>query len=202
MTVILTILIIWYFLHDQFEFSAVTRFSYWFIPIFTLYQFTRTFAWSTVNLLILLLIIIFASWVGYFQAKRTRIQLEETASTYFRDSTGNEIPIYKKVVTAQGGRGYLYGWLLTIGAQFVIELAYLHEQLNFAKIWEEFLTEVLADLMSFYRFIPAGRHSSWTLWALTGGTSLAYTLWLMHRSPAVDRTLRGTTKYRHTTPES
>lgn len=31
------------FIKDQFEFSAIGWLSYWFIPIFCLYQFMRTF---------------------------------------------------------------------------------------------------------------------------------------------------------------
>lgn len=201
MTVLLIILIIVHFVKDQFDFSAVTRLGYWIIPIFTLYQFIRTFAWSTLNVVTLAIIVIFASWVGRYQARHTRIQLEETATTYFRDAQQHEVPIYRKVVTAQGGRHYLYGWLMTLGAQFVIELTYLHEHLTLSKIGAEFFTEVLADLMSFYRFTGAARHTSWTLWALTGATSLAYTLWLTRKSPAVKRTLFGETKYRRVTDE-
>ncbi|MDV0430390.1 hypothetical protein RXV91_05815 [Lactiplantibacillus sp. DA1] len=201
MSALLIGLIIYHFLHEQFEFSKITRLGYWIIPIFTLYQFGRTFTWSPINGLVLMIIIGFATWIGHYQARHTKIRLEETATTFFRDSEQHEIPIYRKVITAQGGRPYLLGWLMTLGAQFIIEITYLHEHLSWTKINQEFFQEVLADLITFYRFSASGRHTSWTLWALTGGTSLAYTLWLAHRSPAAKQTLFGETMYHHTSSE-
>lgn len=195
MTALLIVLIIYHFLHEQFEFSKITRLSYWIIPIFTLYQFGRTFTWSPLNVTVLAGIIIFATWVGHYQASHTKIQLEETATTYFRDAEQREVPIYRKIITAQGGRPYLLGWLMTLGAQFIIEFTYLHENLSWEKVNQEFFNEILADLITFYRFSTSGHHTSWTLWALTDTTSLAYTLWLAHRSPATKQTLFGETKY-------
>ena len=201
MTAFIIALIIYHFIHEQFEFSTLSRLSYWIIPIFALFQFFRTFTWSGLNLIVLAAIILVGGWIGHYQADHTQIRLEETATTYFRDAQQNEVPIYKKVVTAQGGKHYLYGWLMTIGAQLVIEGAYLHENLTAGKVWEEFFKEILADVMTFYRFSSSGQHTSWSLWALTGFTSLAYTLWLTRKSPAAKRTLFGETKYRRVTPE-
>lgn len=201
MTALLIIILIFYFLHEQFEFSRITRISYWFIPIATFYQFFRTFVWSPLNNIVFVGIMIAASLIGHYQAAHTRIRLEETATTYFRDAQQNEVPIYRKVITAQGGASYLYGWLMTLVLQFLVELVYLHEHLTVTKIGKEFFDEVLADLFSAFRFSDNVHNTSWTLWALTGGTSLAYTLWLAHRSPAAKRTLFGETKYRRVTEE-
>jgi len=201
MTALLIVILIFHFLHEQFQFSRITRIGYWFIPIFTFYQFFRTFVWSPLNAIIFVGILIAASLIGYYQAQHTRIQLEETATTYFRDAQQNEVPIYRKVITAQGGTSYLYGWLMTLVLQFIIEVAYLHEHLTVAKIGAEFFDEVLADLFSVFRFSNNVHNTSWTLWILIGGTSLAYTLWLAHRSPAARRTLFGETKYRRVTEE-
>ncbi|MFC6181241.1 hypothetical protein [Lactiplantibacillus daowaiensis] len=183
------ILITIYFIHDQFEFSAIKRFSYWIIPIFTCYEFVTTFKWSTLNGLLLSGIVVFAYFVSRYQAMHTRIRLEETATTYFHDAAGQEVPIYRKVVTAQGGRHYLYGWLMVIGMQLLIEATYLHEHLTAHRVWTAFFEEIMADVLSFYRFASADSHTSWIIWALTAATSLGYTLWLAHRSPAARRTL-------------
>lgn len=177
-----TVLILIYFIHDQFEFSSITRISYWIIPIFGLYQFFNTIKWNRLNLLIIILLAIFAAAIGYYQAIHIKLRLEETASTYFRDSNDQEVPIYKKTITAQGGRHYLYGWLMVFVIQLLIETIYLHESLTPVKIWDVFFDEVLADLFSFTRFVDA-KHTSWIIWALTSFTSLSYTLWIAKISP-------------------
>ncbi|EIW12958.1 putative membrane protein [Lactiplantibacillus pentosus KCA1] len=200
MLALLIIFIIYHFIHEQFEFSRITRLNYWIIPIIMLFQFLRTFTWSITNGLMLAGILVFATVVGYFQASHTQLKIElavphhsddEQSTTVVKidpqqkTGTGQPPTNQATTVSAQGGRPYLIGWLLTLGAQLVIEWAYLHEELSWATVNNEFLKEVFADLSSIYRFSESGRHTSWTLWALTGATSLAYTLWLAHRSPAV-----------------
>lgn len=200
MLALLIIFIIYHFIHEQFEFSRITRLNYWIIPVIMLYQFIRTFTWSITNGLVLAGILVFATVVGYFQASHTQLKIEPTiqhhsadaqsttvvkTSSHQKAATGQPTTNRATTVSAQGGRSYLLGWVLTLGAQLVIEWVYLHEELSWATINNEFLKEVFADLSSIYRFSESGRHTSWTLWALTGATSLAYTLWLAHRSPAV-----------------
>ena len=194
MNALLISLICYYFFREQFKFGKISRLNYWIIPLFMLFQLYKTFTWSSVNILTLALIVIFSTWIGHFQAIHTKIRLEETDVAYFRNAEQHEIPIYHKVITAQGGRYYLFGWFMTLGAQLIIELIYLHENLSWTTISQEFFKEVLADLIKFYRFSTMGGHNSWTLWALTGFTSLAYTLWLAHRSPAAKQALFGKTK--------
>lgn len=201
MTTILIVLILLHFFHEQFEFSSINRLGYWIIPILTGYEFLQSFSWSWLNASLLVGILGFASLVSWYQAKHTKIRLEETATTYFRDDQQHEVPIYRKDVTAQGGRYYLYGWLVVIVVQLLIEALYLHENLTPHKVWEDFFEEVMADVFSFYRFTRAGAPTSWILWALTASTSLGYTLWLARRSPAARRTLFGHTKYRRVTDE-
>lgn len=190
----ITALILLYFIHDQFEFSAISRISYWIIPIFTFYQFFNTFVMNTNNLLIVFCLIIFAIAIGYYQAVHTKIRIEETSNTFFRDTNGNEVPIYRKVITAQGGRHYLYGWLIVLGVQLLIEVIYLHEKLTPTKIWDVFFEEVVADLFSFSRFVGSS-HTSWIIWALTSFTSFGYTIWIAKLSPTARRKLFKQDKY-------
>lgn len=184
------------FIKDQFEFSAITWISYWFIPIFCLYQFVRTFVWSPINVALTIGLIIVSVLVGHYQTAHTQVRLEETGSQYFRDANGQEVPIYKKVITAQGGRHYLYGWFVILVLQILIEGTYLHQVLTMDHVFEETYKEILADVMIFYRFTGA-RHSSWILWGLTAFSSLSYTLLLAHKSPLANRVLFGKKKYRH-----
>lgn len=201
MTTFFIVLVLLHFFREQFEFSSISRLNYWIIPIFAGYEFVIAFKWSWLNIGLLVGIMAFASLVSHYQASHTRIRLEETATTYFRDAQDHEVPIYRKDVTAQGGRHYLDGWLMVIGMQLLIEAVYLHEQLTPHKVWEDFLEEVLADIFSFYRFTAANAHTSWILWALTASTSLGYTLWLAHRSPAARQKLFGQTKTRRVKDE-
>lgn len=184
------------FIKDQFEFSAIGWLSYWFIPIFCLYQFMRTFVWSPLNAVITVGLIIVATLVGHYQTAHTKIRLEETGNRYFRDANGQEVPVYKKVVTAQGGRHYLYGWLMILGLQLVIEGLYLHELTSIDHLFEAAYKEVAADVLIFYRLTGA-RHSSWILWGLTAFSSLSYTLFLAHKSPMAKMVLFGKKTYKH-----
>lgn len=189
-----TALIIIYFIYDQFEFSSISRISFWIIPGITLYQFFNTFKLTTANLFIVMGLIIFSLAIGYYQAIHTKIRLEETSNTYFRDTSGKEIPIYRKVITAQGGRHYLYGWLMVLLLQVIIEAVYLKVTLTPVKIWDIFLEEVLADLFSFTRFVGSS-HTSWIIWALTSFTSFGYTIWVAKLSPLARRKLFNKDKF-------
>lgn len=187
------------FIHEQFEFSQINRLSYWLIPLFCGYQFIRTFRWSPVNGGWVLLILGLSLLIGTYQARHTIVRQEETGTQYFKDATGQEIPIYKKVITAQGGRHYLYGWAAVLILQIVIEVIYLHEELSVGLVFKEAYTEVLADVMTFYRFTGA-RPTSWIIWALVALSSLSYTVMLAHRSPLAQRALFGRQKYHQITP--
>lgn len=193
-TPFITALILIYFIQDQFEFSKISRISFWIIPFSTLYQFFNTFVVNQTNLLIVAALIIFAIGIGYYQAVYTKVRLEETSSTFFRDNQGQEVPIYKKVVTAQGGRHYLYGWIIVLGVQILLEVLYLHERLTPLKIWDVFLEEVIADLFSFSRFVGS-EHTSWIIWALTSFTSFGYTFWIAHLYPLARRKLFSQDKF-------
>lgn len=76
MLALLIIFIIYHFIHEQFEFSRITRLNYWIIPVIMLYQFIRTFTWSITNGLVLAGILVFATVVGYFQASHTQLKIE------------------------------------------------------------------------------------------------------------------------------
>lgn len=189
-----TALILIYFIYDQFEFSSISRLSFWIIPALTLYQFFQTVKWTQVNILIIIGLIIFSIGVGYYQAHNTAIRLEETSSTFFRDTEGKEVPIYRKVVTAQGGRQYLYGWLAVLIVQILLEAVYLHERLTPIKIWDVFLEEVMADIFSFSRFVGKA-HTSWIIWALTSFTSLSYSIWVAKMYPLARQKLLNKDKF-------
>lgn len=189
-----TAIILIYFIYDQFEFSSISRISFWIIPALAFYQFFNTVKWTGINLLIIFLLALFAIAIGYYQASYTKIRLEETSNTFFRDQSGNEVPIYRKVITAQGGRHYLYGWLIVLVVQILLEVVYLHEQLTPIKIWDVFIEEVMADLFSFTRFVGSN-HTSWIIWALTSFTSFSYTFWIAKMSPLARQKLLNKNKF-------
>ncbi|WP_367376955.1 hypothetical protein [Levilactobacillus cerevisiae] len=93
--------------------------------------------------------------------------------------------MYRRVVTSQGGRRYLEGWVLVMIVQVVIEVTYLNKAFTAHNVWEMVWEEIIGDLVSFYRFTSGTRQTSWIIWALLGFTSLGYTLWLARRSPEV-----------------
>ena len=187
MTVVLVVAIMIYFIRDQFEYSPVHRVTFLLVPLFTCYMFMKAFGWTLLKGGILVLLMLFAAWISHYQAKTTQIREEHRPVSYFQDATGHEVPIYLKRVTSQGGHGYLRGWIMVIIAQIIIEATYLHETMSTHKIWEVVWDEVLADLLTPYRFVTSSAHTSWILWALTGFTSLGYTLWLSHQFPKVSQ---------------
>lgn len=189
-----TALILIYFIYDQFEFSSISRISFWIIPALALYQFFSTVKWTSVNIWIIIGLIIFSIGIGYYQASFTKVRLEETSSTFFRDTNGNEVPIYRKVVTAQGGRQYLNGWLIVLIVQILLEVVYLHEKLTPIKIWDVFIEEVMADIFSFSRFVGSA-HTSWIIWALTSFTSLSYSIWITRMYPLARQKLLNKDKF-------
>lgn len=185
MTIILSIVVIIYFVIDQFEYSLVHRFSFWLLPLFTCYLFMKTFVYSPLNLGLAVALAIFAAAVSYFQAAATQIRQEKRIQLYFENDQHEEVPVYRRVVTSQGGRRYLEGWLLVLLVQIIIEVTYLNKALSVHNVWEIVWTEIIGDLLTTYRFATASSHTSWILWALMGFTSLGYTLWLSRRSPEV-----------------
>lgn len=197
MNVFMVILIFLYFIKKQFEFNPITPLGYWIIPLLSLYEFFLTFKWSLINLVLLLGILLFASAVGHYQAKHTKIQLEEIGISYFRDLSQNEVPIYRKSVTSEGGRHYLYGWLITIIIQLLIEAFYLGEHLTVGGIWEDFFREMVADILTVYRFSGIYKNVNWTIWALAGLTNLSYILCLTKKSQIARQALFGKINHQH-----
>jgi len=185
LSIIISIGVIIYFIVDQFEYSLVHRFTFWVLPLFTCYLFAKTFIWSPLNLVLVVAIAIFAALVSRFQANATQVRQEKRVRYYFENAQHQEVPVYRRVVTSQGGRRYLAGWLLVIVVQVIIEVTYLNKALTAHHVWEIVWEEIVADLLTVYRFAVAGRHTSWIIWALLGFTSLGYTLWLSRRSPEV-----------------
>lgn len=190
MAVIILILLI-YFIHEQFEFSVVKKFTYFFLPGFSLIQVFLVFEPSSKNWLILAIAICIGGAVGYYQATYSKIKQQLTPIYYFYEGK-KERKIYKKVVLVKGGRHYLYGWFTIFFVQIFIQIGLLAQK---GEITHHLYEELLNDLFSIYRFQGLEEKSdSWYAWALYGASSLFYLFFLMRKYPKVQEILFHTDK--------
>lgn len=182
MPTIVVVLVIIYFIREQFSFGTVGRLEYIIIPIFALYQFLAVFKATQMDFVLLAIIAIISILISRFQANGSRVRIEKVA-TYWIDNDQGEQPIYKKQVTSQGGRRYLLGWGAIVLIQIILELFFGHEVLNGGQIWGEVFKEIISDMFAWVRLGDAGQ-GSWYIWALTGISSASYTYWMARKSPA------------------
>lgn len=177
------LLVFIYFIHEQFKYSVVNRWSYWFMPIFSLVQFSIQMTWNEVNEIKFGLILVVSLLVGYFQAKYTKIQIGKAQSAFF-EYEKEEVTLYKKVARAKGGYPYLIGWLVIMAMQVI--LAFWENQHAFStqELVSEIYEEVIRDLVLALRFTDSA-DGAWYVWAITGLSSLSYILFLARRSPIV-----------------
>lgn len=179
---ILIIGVIIYFIREQYNFSDVKKLNFLFIPLFSLFQFLKQMDFSQSSYVLWLGIITVVSLgIGYYQAKHSRIIQEKRAFSYFDDSEGNEVPIYRKVVKSCGGTHYLIGWLLIFVFQLLMESLLFHKVITVSGSSKEILDEIIKDIFSVYRVYDTQK-TGWYVWALYGISSLSYTYFLGKKS--------------------
>lgn len=180
---ILIIGIIIYYIKEQYSFSDVKRWTFLFIPLFSLYQFLRELSLGNVNnVLGLVLIALVSCGIGFYQAKYSKVKEENRVVSYFKDNEGQEVPIYKKIVKSYGGTHYLIGWLFICLFQLGIEAFLFNQKVTLSTSFNEILDEIVKDIFSVYRIYDLKR-TSWYVWALYGLSSLSYTYFLSKKSP-------------------
>ncbi|KRK46084.1 hypothetical protein [Dellaglioa carnosa] len=140
------------------------------------------------SLFILILIIIFSLIIGFYQAKFTLVRIVNATQLYYRDNDGTEQKIYTHRTMAKGGLHYLIGWCLILIVQLSVGYLLTNEAFSIDHSFKELYAEVLRDLMSAFRFSDVG-NTSWSVWALTGFSSLFYTYFLIKKSPAIKEKL-------------
>lgn len=178
MTVIGLLLVI-YFVREQYSFERPKRISYLLIPIYSIFMFLTTYKVSKVNIYLAIIILIFGICVGVFQGKAAKIQ-------QYTGESG------KQRVKIKGGTAYLLGWIAIVAAQILIEVFFAHHNMNGNEIFREIGNSIEEELMPFSKVHKGGL---WSLWILTGGSSLIYTLTLAHRSSEFRQTIqRGSRK--------
>ena len=174
MTVILSLLLLIYFIRGQFGFERPKRWRYWLIPIFSLIMFGVTFKYSGINVIIALGMLILGTVIGMYQGQFATIRPIKKANLEDR-------------VEVRGGLHYLIGWALILAIQVVAEAILKHEELAIAAVSKEAFQGVIEELFPLRRILGGGW---WVLWALSASSSLSYTLTLGRRSPAFWATIK------------
>lgn len=187
---IIILAVIIYFIKEQFEFSNVTKLTYFFIPLFSLYQFLTLFSYSNLNIVFLFIILLTSVFVGHFQASHSIVKIENIPIYYYQDTKGNEKEIYKKTVKVKGGRNYLLGWLIIFSIQLILQYLVNHRGLSASEIGHELYEDILKDVLIIFRLADArSKTDAWYIWAMYGTSSLAYTHFLAAKSPSVHAAL-------------
>lgn len=187
---IIIIAVILYFIKEQFEFSNVTKLTYFFIPLFSLYQFLTLFSYSNLNILFLFIILLASIFVGHFQARYSVVKIENIPIYYYQDTQGDEKEIYKKSVKVKGGKNYLFGWLIIFSIQLILQYIVNHQGFLVSEIGHELYEDILKDVLFIFRLADAkSKTAAWYVWAMYGTSSLAYTYFLAAKSPSVHAVL-------------
>lgn len=173
-TVILSLLLLIYFIRGQFGFERPTRWRYWLIPIFAAVMFVITFKLSVANVLTAIVMILIGIAIGTYQGHFATIQAVDADT----DTAHVEV---------RGGLHYLIGWLLILVIQLAAEVVFTHEHLEWSSISKEAFQSVIEELFPFRRLHGGGW---WVLWALSASASLSYTLTLVQRSPGFRATIK------------
>ncbi|EEI24999.1 hypothetical protein [Lentilactobacillus hilgardii] len=177
---VVSLLIIIYFVKDQFEFSKVTKTRLLFLPIFCLYQFFSKLNINSVHdIVMLIVILIFSIVVGFYQSVNFKIKELSTSKYFFIDDNGKEVNIYQKALYARGGRSYLIGWLLVFLFTLLLNSKF-NNDLNFFRFTHELVDEMMKDLSIFMRI--KDKSSGWKSWGILGITNIAYLFFIRHKS--------------------
>lgn len=183
---VVVIVVILYFIRDQFEFSEVKRFTYLSIPLFSMFQFFNQMTWTLKNSIIFILIALFSVWIGIFQAKYSKVRVEKIPVSYYVDSTGQEKINYKKVIKVKGGKAYLIGWLSIFTIQLLVQFLISKKMIETSTLIPEIMNDIIEDLFAPYRLfdIEKNKHT-WYVWVLYGTSSLSYAISLSYMSPQI-----------------
>lgn len=185
---ILLIILILYFIRQQFNFNLVTKVTYFFLPVISLYPFLMSFNFSKRNLIALFIIMISSLLIGYFQSKKSIVRMDSEPVYYFYNHTGQEVTIYKKIVKVKGGSFYLIGWIAIFVIQMIMQVMITSQGLSSSEIVKNFGQSVLDDTLEIYRlFDLKDNKGSWYTWALYGLSSLSYTYFLSRKSDMVSK---------------
>lgn len=77
MPTIVVVLVIIYFIREQFSFGTVGRLEYIIIPIFALYQFLAVFKATQMDFVLLAIIAIISILISRFQANGSRVRIKK-----------------------------------------------------------------------------------------------------------------------------
>ncbi len=182
---IISLIIVIYFVYDQFEFSRVTKIRFLFLPFFCLYQFITKFNFThIIDLISIIIILLLAIGIGFYQSRSFKDKVMKIESRYFfTDQNGQEVNAYQKALYARGGRTYLVGWILI----FLISLFLngdFNENFNFYKFAHALVKEIIADLAIFTKLTETG--DDWRTWELLGFANLAYLMFIRRKSTAMN----------------
>lgn len=184
-SIILIILII-YFIRQQFNFNKVKKVTYFFLPLLSLYSFITSFSISKRNFIALLIITVSSLFIGYFQSSKSVVRSDSVPVYYFYDDAGKEHEIYKKIVKVKGGRYYLIGWIGIFILQILIQIMITRSKISSGEIIQDFTQDIIEAILDVYQLFGLQKNQgSWYVWALYGISSLSYTYFLTKKSPMV-----------------
>ncbi|MCV3741309.1 hypothetical protein OF387_08705 [Lentilactobacillus hilgardii] len=188
---IVSLLIIIYFVKDQFEFSKVTKMRLLFLPIFCLYQFFSKLNINSVHdIVMLIVILIFSISVGFYQSVNFKTKELSTSKYFFVDDNGKEVNIYQKALYSRGGKSYLVGWLLVFLFTLLLNSKF-NSDLNFFKFIQELVDEMMKDLAIFMRV--SDTNGGWKSWGILGITNIVYLFFIRHKSTKMNHFFKSNT---------
>ncbi|EUJ24960.1 hypothetical protein HB852_00150 [Listeria grandensis] len=184
MPIIIIILVLGYFIYQQFEYEKIRRITYVAIPIFAIYQITQTLPdmKSGTPIFVVVLVFILGAAIGLFQASAAKVK-ESKTQIGFTQVAGKELPVYKKEVLVKGGMRYLLGWVGIILAKFLLAFL-LHLNIHESMV-DAFVHDALKDMFFFLSFAQKEGATAWMDWTLIGISSAVYSLRLMQKYPLV-----------------
>lgn len=176
--IIIVILVLGYFIKDQFEFAQVTRLRYLFLPIAGLVVFLTTIN-HLKDLPLAIILGLIAIAIGKFQTSSFEVRYKYLHTNLVYQADGVDYPITKKELFSKGGANYLYGWLVI--AFFQISISMIKHGLNMSDLPSELLAEIFKDLFVIFRITDS--ESGWWVWELYSISSISYLICLVRSSP-------------------
>lgn len=171
---IICVLLLMYFIKQQFEFERPRRFTYIIVPVITFVLFIENFVPSQINLISVAGIIILGVIAGMFQGFNAQIKEVLTDNN-------------EKRVKIKGGWPYLLGWLLILITQIGISVFLKGTEFSIIELSKEIVNLILEELLPFRKF---DEESWWALWALSTSSSITYTFILSRRSEYFRETIK------------